>query len=252
MRVKKGDWFRYTGQTWQKQTKGNAYLIDENNVSNDWGQTTFFNDDQIERLFQKLYTIQDLRDEKVAVVNDGTVEELQEVIRIAFGDIGMKPSGDYSYYKRGDISTGWLPSNKTNLPTQSVKDFLVQLPKEEKQDPFKELKDQINNQSAKVTVNCFDSATIPPFRVSGGRVIAGEMNKARLNDPINPDHYSFNIKGTPCDLFDIINAMGLDIEQATALRYFRKKKDPIEDTKKAIKCLERYLEKLNSNKLNHK
>lgn len=77
-------------------------------------------------------------------------------------------------------------------------------------------------------------------------------NQSLANDPINPDHYSFNIKGTRCDVFDIANAMGLDIEQATALRYFRKKKDPIEDTKKAIKCLERYLEKLNSNKLNHK
>lgn len=68
------------------------------------------------------------------------------------------------------------------------------------------------------------------------------------NTPINPKHYSFNIKGTHCDIFDIGNAMDLNKEQFTALRYFRKKENQIEDTKKAIKCLERLVERLESEK----
>lgn len=63
-------------------------------------------------------------------------------------------------------------------------------------------------------------------------------------DNINPSHYQYNIKSTPCDLFDIGVAMDLNIEQFTALRYFRKKENPLEDTKKAIKCLQRLVERL--------
>ena len=186
MKIKKGDWYKRK-ITCQGLKEGNLYII-----INDRGQ--FFDDDgdyrdmnSINIHFTKLHTIQDLKDGKVAVVNDGTVEELETVMIYAF-PMDANVSGTREFYRAGHGGNTW-DIGRGNLPTQSVKNFLVQLPKEEKQDPFKELKDQINNQSAKVTVNCFDSATIPPFRVSGGRVIAGEMNKARLNDPINPDHY---------------------------------------------------------------
>src|SRR5690606_24175813 len=103
---------------------------------------------------------------------------------------------------------GWRGSPVSLFPTQSVKDFLVQLPEEEKTRPEQETKDKLDK--------------------------IEEDEKA-----INPKHYAFNIKGTQCDVFDIANAMGLNIEQSTALRYFRKKENQIEDTKKAIKCLQR-------------
>lgn len=80
------------------------------------------------------------------------------------------------------------------------------------------------------------------------RFIMNENKDTHTNTPINPKHYSFNIKGTPCDLFDIGNAMDLNKEQFTALRYFRKKENQIEDTKKAIKCLERLVERLEAEK----
>lgn len=69
-----------------------------------------------------------------------------------------------------------------------------------------------------------------------------------LYNTIYPQHYQYNIKGTLCDLFDIGNAMDLNKEQFTALRYFRKKENQIEDTKKAIKCLERLVERLEAEK----
>ena len=55
-----------------------------------------------------MFTIEDLKQGRCAVINDGTLEELREVLRLAFPDSILDVSLD----------------KNTNLPTQSVKDFL--------------------------------------------------------------------------------------------------------------------------------
>lgn len=66
-------------------------------------------------------------------------------------------------------------------------------------------------------------------------------------DKINPKHYDLILDGKKYDYFDIGEAMNLSREQFTALRYLRIKGDKnkqIEDTKKAIKCLQRFIDRL--------
>ena len=75
----------------------------------------------------KKYTIKDLKNGKVAVVNDGTLEELKEVLSKAFPDDKSIIYGLLVYYKvRLDNSNKWCPLRETDLPTQSVKDFLTE------------------------------------------------------------------------------------------------------------------------------
>ena len=84
------------------------------------------------RKTMKKYTIEDARNRIVAIENDGTIEQMDEALRLIF------PKDDYR------ISTGmllgikksrffaarlldnkyWDYLDKTDLPTQSVKDFL--------------------------------------------------------------------------------------------------------------------------------
>lgn len=74
-------------------------------------------------------------------------------------------------------------------------------------------------------------------------------------EAIKPKHYNIKIKDKNgnfinCDFFDIANGLDLSLEQFTALRYFRKKggvDKQINDTEKAIQCLERHLDKLKLN-----
>ncbi len=218
MKIKKGDWFRciktsvsgfFTdGRYYQTEEDGRITVIEKNS-----GYSGHVFSGGIDKSFIKLYTIQDLKDGIVAVANDGTLWDLNKVLVYAFKR-SFNSTGYHRYYFKSEHLPGrWFPSTETTLPIQSVKDFLVQLPKEEKAQPTQETKDKLDKiaEDAKV---------------------------------INPKHYAFNIKGTQCDVFDIANAMGLNIEQSTALRYFRKKENQIEDTKKAIKCLQRLVERL--------
>jgi hypothetical protein len=215
MKIKKGDWFRCIKTTDRGIFKEGEYCqtVDDGRISVDgddmYSGKTFIG--CAGNHFQKLYTIQDLKDGKVAVENDGTVEDLNKVLISAFpDDVGSNGLNlIYERVKEGECG-GRADSS---LPTQSVKDFLAQLSKEDKTWPTQKTKDKLDK-------------------------IAADANA------INPKHYAFNIKGTQCDVFDIANAMGLNIEQSTALRYFRKKENQIEDTKKAIKCLQRLVERL--------
>jgi hypothetical protein len=81
----------------------------------------------------KIYTIQDLSDGKVACVNDGTLEELQEVIKTAFpNDNILILEKNCNYYKRSVYSRHkWLAFSSDEFPdsepTQSVKEFYKQL-----------------------------------------------------------------------------------------------------------------------------
>ena len=78
-----------------------------------------------------MFTIEDLKQGRCAVINDGTLEELREVLRSAFPDSILDVSGgckhyflDIQLYAEGSKYV-WDLDKNTNLPTQSVKDFLT-------------------------------------------------------------------------------------------------------------------------------
>ena len=68
------------------------------------------------------YTIEDLAHGKCAVINIGTLEELNKVLKLAFPNL-LQAIGDCKYYCK-DQGCNWVGIDTTNLPTQSVKDFL--------------------------------------------------------------------------------------------------------------------------------
>lgn len=71
------------------------------------------------------YTIQDLREGRCAVINDGTLDELREVLERAFPEYIITVEGtEKFYYKRQTRKNQWVADICTSLPTQSVKDFL--------------------------------------------------------------------------------------------------------------------------------
>lgn len=74
----------------------------------------------------KKYTIEDLRNGKCAVINDGTLEELRDVLREAFPEDKTVAEGYYRCYYLGYNGVYYSYNNSTYLPTQSVKDFLEQ------------------------------------------------------------------------------------------------------------------------------
>lgn len=226
MEIKKGDWFRCIKDSEYSFIKmGEYYQTEENGrvsvIHSGSNKCHSFEGESIDIHFVKLYTVADLKDGKVVVDNKRSLpKDFYKLVEF----LGHSLNGYFDYYYYRNQNNYFLPTdNMPQLPLQSVKDFLVQLPKEEKKDPFKEIKD-------------------------GTDEITEDINRYAnsIDTPINPKHYAFNIKGTPCDLFDIGNAMDLSKEQFTALRYFRKKENQIEDTKKAIKCLERLVERLES------
>ena len=73
-----------------------------------------------------MFTIEDLSLGKCAVINDGTLEELREVLRSAFPkDEGIVCPNYEFYLVNRRNKTNWVYKNSTKLPTQSVKDFLT-------------------------------------------------------------------------------------------------------------------------------
>jgi len=71
------------------------------------------------------YTIDDLTNGKCAVINDGTLEELQKVLKLAFPIDRSPVEGCDKYYFALDNKGIWTSVfEHINLPTQSVKDFL--------------------------------------------------------------------------------------------------------------------------------
>lgn len=71
-----------------------------------------------------MYTIQDLTDGKVAVINDGTLEELKIVLKAAFPNDSYKIHGACKYYIKSEYHNSWKPLDIIIEPTQSVKDFI--------------------------------------------------------------------------------------------------------------------------------
>lgn len=72
----------------------------------------------------KKYTIEDFIRGNCAVINDGTLEELRLVIRLANPSDGLPPGGTNLYYWLEDNTKLWRADNHTSFPAQSVKDFL--------------------------------------------------------------------------------------------------------------------------------
>ena len=69
-----------------------------------------------------MFTIEDLKQGKCAVINDGTLEELREVLRLAFPNSNSTGGLYKFYYARYNA---WDCVDNCSFPTQSVKDFLI-------------------------------------------------------------------------------------------------------------------------------
>lgn len=118
------------------------------------------------------FTIEDLAQGKCAVINDGTLEELREVLKLAFPDDKAKVKGTHEYYIKHDTDIEWTGTMHTRLPTQSVKDFLPQ------SDP--EYKGQIKGFPKEAT------APQPHYDNSNGSLYA-------IAEQLQLNHYEFDI-----------------------------------------------------------
>lgn len=95
-----------------------------------------------------MYTIEDLRNGKCAVINDGTLEELREVLRLAQCEFSRFIAGNNKYYYKLISNSDWKGTDDLNIPTQSVKDFLI---KEEDNDPFDIYKNIYINRNSEIS-----------------------------------------------------------------------------------------------------
>lgn len=69
--------------------------------------------------------IKQLREGTIALKNDGTLEELRQVLKLAFPNDNTKSNGNRKYYFKHDANENiWMWGEKTDLPSYSVKEFL--------------------------------------------------------------------------------------------------------------------------------
>ena len=68
--------------------------------------------------------IKQLREGTIAVKNDGTVYELNKVLKYAFPNDALVSSGFTKYYFASEDKNSWSLYYTTNLPSHSVKEFL--------------------------------------------------------------------------------------------------------------------------------
>ena len=74
------------------------------------------------------YSIEDLSEGRVALINDGNIDELTTVLKAAFPNDSAPGMGSHKYYNQiKRFPNLWGGNNKTKLPTQSVKEFYKQL-----------------------------------------------------------------------------------------------------------------------------
>ena len=66
-----------------------------------------------------------LRSGEIAAENNGTVEQLREVLKAAFPeDIDVEP--EWKYYMKNPFTSGeWVANSKTILPTVPITDFFT-------------------------------------------------------------------------------------------------------------------------------
>lgn len=114
------------------------------------------------------FTIKDLAEGRCVIVNNGSVEDLNEVLRAAFPDDTDFYAGNEPYYYGDDGC--WIGIRETNLPTQSVNDFMEEL-KNIKNNKFPKRGDRIlvsddnTNWKEFIFVACIDGAELPIFCV---------------------------------------------------------------------------------------
>lgn len=115
----------YIGQTAEishYDTRDNTFRCDF--VKDFWHYPADLVIEQILESEKIKFTIEDLANGKVAVMNDGTVEELREVLKLAFpNDKWGGATGTSKLYFK-DFDKTWGNGSDTKLPTQSVKEFL--------------------------------------------------------------------------------------------------------------------------------
>lgn len=160
------------------------------------------------------YTIQDLSDGKVAVVNDGTVEELREVLKLAFPeDKSNCHARNKCYIKNTVESYMWGITNSTDLPTQSVKEFL-------KQEEIIKFNNE-NFDSIKKMGESFDK--------TAASVLLAMMGKD--DTAINPSHYTKYV----IQPIEFIEANKIDFATGNVIKYVCRSEDKngLEDLKKA-------------------
>lgn len=75
----------------------------------------------------KKYTIKDLAQGKCAVINDGTLEDLKRVLKLAFPDHNRIPTGTSTYYYKKPRK--WTCRHECELPKVSVNDIVLEEPK---------------------------------------------------------------------------------------------------------------------------
>ena len=68
--------------------------------------------------------IKQLREGTIALKNDGTLEELNKVLRYAFPNEPSESKGIRKYYFATSNKDYWTLNDTTNLPSHSVKEFL--------------------------------------------------------------------------------------------------------------------------------
>ena len=68
--------------------------------------------------------IQKVRDGKVAILNDGTLDQLREILGLCFPDENDEAGGCHKYYESHKANKKhWWSDDTTSLPTVSVKEF---------------------------------------------------------------------------------------------------------------------------------
>ena len=116
---------------------------------------------------KKKFTIKDLAQGRCAVINDGSVEELKEVLSRAFPDdcnfedyVFEWDSSKY-YCRSVNNKDKWARASFTDLPAQSILDFLVD-----------------NNQAFEYEYKWYDVREVLPDERFDGKMVA-----VKLKDP---------------------------------------------------------------------
>ena len=68
--------------------------------------------------------IKQLREGTIALKNDGTLDELNKVLRYAFPNEPSESKGTFKYYYKRPYYNEWVCSDKIDVPIHSVKEFL--------------------------------------------------------------------------------------------------------------------------------
>lgn len=161
--IKVGDWvvgwhanyMNYNGRAWKITIKEGNYISPDNNISvtslSDVRHATA--EEIAAATEQEIYTIEDVRNGKCAIENDGTVSELATVINNSFPKDTQFVIGFHyhkcKYYGILNHKPEWTCSDETDLPTQSVRLFLKQI-EGEKEQPVVSIDGEIQNE------DCYD------------------------------------------------------------------------------------------------